>query len=291
MIPKIKLNELENDLYTIKESKSKNFSMVFVDFQYPGYNSSLGSSSGSPYQQTISPNVFTKYVSLNSLIFQTNNLTIDDIKYEINKEFIKKITELGEQNREFAPKTSPTTSKFDINIEQMKMNIIDSKNVTQSAWISRKIITKILNITNYIAINGRIGPAQWLISNSKTYHYILENLGNVNFLMKNNILNLGNMPYIINELVENDIILLGRKNNIDSPGVHCIILTDDDGYILFNEISYPDKDYTNLTMYCSVVNVGFYPYYQYFKTNTRDIKYYRNMKLQKIKEIYGEYGV
>ena len=193
----------------------------------------------------------------------------------MNKDYIQKISELGDQHREMQ---LGLNRKFDINVHDMR-----KRGMTPD----RGIIAKFNNASNLIATEGRIGPAQFIVSNSKTYKYILSFIGGMQYLYKGNELWIGNMPYIINESVEDDKILLGRKNQIDQPGTHCLIMVDDGGYIQFQKMVNPDNFDTKLVMYYCIDNVGFHTYYQIMKLDTRDIAYYRNLKLQRIKEIYG----
>jgi hypothetical protein len=284
MIQKIKPEYFETELFKIKETKEDKLSIMFVDFQY----SSPATNSQNNYP-TISSGVFTKYVTLDSMAItipsEGSSLSFsptgplvnisDMLLDELNKKFIEIISDLGEKNRELAH-----IKNFDINISDMKKKQMD---------ISRGIIAKIHNISNYIATQGRIGPAQYIISNYKTYSYILKYLGNVNILFKNNELWIGNIKYIIdiNNNVEEDTILIGRKNSIDQPGVHCLILTDENGDILFDEFVEPINYTKTYIMYYKIVELGFHPQSQYYKIKTRDITYYRNLKLQRIKELYG----
>lgn len=265
MIPKIKPEELDNQFFSIKGTQQQDTNLVFIDFQY---NATLSTIS------TISPNVFQKTFKLNPITFINRNLTYKEIQDELNKDYIKKISDLGEQHREL---DTVQTKKFDINIQDMK-----KRGMTPD----RGIIAKLYNASNLIAVEGRIGPAQFIVSNSKTYNYILNYIGSVG-VFKGNELWIGNMPYIINKAVEDDKILLGRKNQIDQPGTHCLIMVDDNGYIQFQEMKNPDNFDTKLVMYYCIDDVGFHPYYQIMKLETRDITYYRNLKLQRIKQIYG----
>lgn len=270
MIPKIKPEQLDNQFFSIKGSKIPDATVMFVDFQYGGLLNNPSTSI-----PTISPNVFQKTFHLSPLAFSSKNLTIETIQNEMNKNYIQKISELGEQHRELE---ITLAKKFDINVNNMKRKGIPPE---------RGIIAKFYNASNLLATEGRIGPAQFIVSNSKTYSYILNFIGSMQFLYKGNELWIGNMPYIINESVEDEKILLSRKNQIDQPGVHCLIMVDDDGYIMFQEMFNPDNFDTKLVMNYCIDSVGYHPYYQIMKLDIRDIAYYRNKKLQRIKEIYG----
>jgi hypothetical protein len=276
MIPKIKPEELENDLYSIKGTITDRTNVMFVDFQYS--NTPITPLTSGAYPSVVSPNIFTKLISLDKSAFYitTGSPNIDMSKEivtrELNREFIKVLSELGEKHRE-----KEDFKRFDINVSDMKK---------KGAEVPRGIIAKILNLANLIAIQGRIGPLQYLIANNKTYNYILNNLGsNVNFMVKNGNLWFGNVKFIVDDSVEDDKILCGRKNSIDQPGIHCLILTDENGDILFQEYI-GDNFNKKYIFYYKIVDLGFHPEYQYFKVDTRDIKYYRNMKLINIEKVY-----
>lgn len=271
MFPQIKIDFYDNDLFAIKNIENNETTISFIDFQYSNLNSTGSSNSSSSYPMTISPNIYNKTYKLEPLIFNSyinyNNLP-QEIGLEIQKKFIKKIAELGEQNRKNMPK------QIDIDVEKITKDI------------SRTIISKIVSAGNYIAVEGRIGPAQWLISNQGTYNYICKYLSDVPSLFENGVTKIGNMTYSVNNLVEDDIILMGRKNNINQPGIHCLIQSSNDKYINFYEEYSPYNK--RLLMNFSIIDIGFHPYTQYFKINTRSLAYNRNKKLQRIKQLYGE---
>jgi len=253
---------LDNNFYTIKGTTQDTTNIRFVNFQYG-----------------VSPNIYQKAVKVQSLTFLNKDITIKDIKNEIDKDFFKIITGLSNQHSEIASSILPNISKkFDINIKDLK-----SKGLS----VDRTIIAKFNNVSNLIAVEGRIGPSQYIVSNNDTYNYILNYIGHNQFLFHNGIMMIGNMPYIINDNIEGDIILLGRKNRIDQPGVHCLILTNDKGDILFDTTYDPKMINKKVTIYYKIVDLGTHPYYQFYSIKTRNIAYYRKLKLKRIKDLYG----
>ena len=276
---KFKIEEFENDLYQIKDTPNKNFSLMFIDFQYSNTNTNTN---------VIGPNVFQKTSQLNKMVFyNSKGLTIEHIKNELNKEFIKKVTELGEKNRDNAP------PKFDLYVDEWRrkdspsfMGDYDNEE-SRDHGIARRIVAKINNISNYIATTARVGPAQYLLSNIRTYNFILNYLKDY-ILFKDNQLFIGGIKYVVDNNVEDDIIVVGRKNALDQPGVHCVLLTDENGYVNVYEHADPINFNTNAVLGYAIIDVGFNPEYHYFKMKTRSLAYYRNQKLQKIKQIYGE---
>jgi hypothetical protein len=257
------INLFENELFSVKPTLTDKLSIMFVDFQYNALKP----------PPLIGPNIYTKTTSLNQFIFPYKP-TPEIVANEIKKQFIKKVSDLGQFKRE---QNIDFVKKFDINIPDMKRRGID---------ITRGINAKILNLSNYIAIEGRIGPAQWMLVNSKTYQFLLKYFGQMNFLFDNGNLVIGNIRCFVNNNVEDDVILFGRKNSPEQPGVHCFILVDENNDIVFDTLVDPNFE-TKYVMYFDIIDVGFYPYYQFHKMNTRSISYYRNLKLQKIQNLYN----
>ena len=279
---KIKAELFDNPLYTVTHTNTDKLSVSFVDFNTtPATNLSMSS---------ITPSVIIKNIQLHRLDisipntrFQNNaelqetHILYNYIKNEINKEYFKIITKLGEKNRIDAP-----TAAFDVFIDTLKKD--------KTPNIGRRIYSKFLSASSYIASNGRMGPAQWLTSNFKTYKYILNYLDMELVYDNNSNLLIGNIPYLVNDLIDDDSILIGRKNSITQTGCHCTILTDKDGYIITNEhvnTEYYDYNKT-ISVYFSVDDFGITPQTQFLKIGTRSLTYYRCKKLQRIKELYGD---
>ena len=76
----------------------------------------------------------------------------------------------------------------------------------------RKIVTKIMHASNYIAIEGRVGPATAVIVGKNNWHWFNEN--NV---VSNNML--GSFSLILDESISPDKIIVARANNNHSPGL------------------------------------------------------------------------
>lgn len=283
MLQKIKLELFDNKLYTVNSVQDINVKFMFIDFP------SLSSQSSPNQYSVFQPNLFTKSFQLNRLdipisISNSNHhqFNITEILYrniynEINKEYFKVITQLGEKNRINLP-----MNNLDINISKIKSKYQDDEDK-----ISKAIINKFQLSGNFIATEGRIGPNQWIVSNYKTYKYILNYIetDHISFDDNNNIV-IGK-PFIIDDNIDDGIILTGRKNDIQSPGVHCFILCDKDNNIIINEINSFDIFSKIYSINFAIDSTGLNPEKQFLKINTKTIGYYRMKKLQKIKEIYG----
>ena len=277
MVHKINAQLFDNKFFTIKNDKTNSSSVTVhcIDIQYSNQYISQSPS-------TVPPMLFQKTFKFNpiNILFERNfmsdyrneiNHLYNNIKNTIFNDFFKKVAILGEQNR-------LTNIKFDIDISEIKKN---------SSNIGRSIIARLNNASNYIASQGRLGPAQWFASNNKTYVYILSYMTDLNLTYNNDgQLMIGNAPFIINDLIDDDMILLGRKNSIEQPGIHCIFKTDSDSNIRFQEYSSIGyRDNINFITEYAMDDIGSKPCLQYFKINTRSIGYYRKLKLQRLKEI------
>jgi len=273
MIPKINVKFLENDFYNVKGTNIQNVNIAYIDFLYQ--QAQTQTLQPSTHFNTITPQVYTKNISLTkTLQIPIDYYTKDKdifyfIKNELNKEFFKKITILGEQHR-------LKTINFDIDIQKIKQN---------SIHVGSSILNRLVSISNYIYTESRIGPAQYFISNKKTYNYILSYISDINLTYKDNKLMIGNTPFIINDSIDDDIILVGRKNSLEQSGVHYLIYTDKNNNIELHEImGFMNR---NLILHYEIFDIGIGPELQYLKINTQSIAYYRNKKLQKIKAIYN----
>lgn len=291
MLPKIKSEFLNNVYYSVNNVNSPQVNISYMDYQYSTTSSTTTFQNGNgSYPITISPNIYTKTIKLDYLeislnpFMNINNMNVEQlifsqIRNEIDKSYIKKLTELGKKHRISAPVNS-----LDINIKDIKLQC-----EPENKSVSRNIISKFMMANNYIATIGRIGPAQWLMSNSKTYRYILSILDSNDLTFVNNNIMFGNIPYVVNDLIDDDIMLLGRKNDVTTTGIHCFILTDDNGYIYFQEdISSMYNLQKQYRIYYKIEDYGSNPEYNFLQLNTRTISYYRAKKLQRIKDVYGQ---
>jgi len=279
MLPQIKTKLLENDFYTVKDINNTMSEISYIDMTY------TSATSTSP--AIVTPNIFKKLIKLHKLEISiskyVNMFDIQDvhniysiIKKEIDNEFFKKATELGDKNRFDAP-----IDRLDIDIDKIKTECEGNREK-----MSRFVMSKCINSSNIIAVNGRIGNAHWISSNRKTYNYLINYFDSFSYDGKK--INIGNIQFNINDSVDDDILLIGRKNSIDQPGVHCFVLTDEDGYILFNEyITVGDPFNKTYIIYYAIEDIGTQVETQYLKLKTRSISYYRRKKLEKIKALYG----
>lgn len=221
---KINLDLFDNRYYEIKKTKEQFVDICYLDFKYE--------SNWIEKKEINGLEIFKKRFNLNKHIIK--NFDFENIKKEIDKEFGLMLSKMGEENR-----ISDINEKLD----------------------GDNLISKLKNISNFIAIEGRIGPAHWILSNQKTYDWIVKklNLSEIN----NDILFIDNLAVDVNESIDDDVLLVGRKNKIDQPGLACVILTDDDNNIIFEE----DEKTKEISIFFTITNIGFFPHKQYMKIN------------------------
>jgi len=128
-----------------------------------------------------------------SLKFKEKTIKIDDdyVEENIIDEFINKVFNICDVNSY---------------INKLKEHNIDNINNTNEI---RKLMSKIIMCGSYIATNGRIGPAHFILMPYKYFNILSQFINNTK---------LGGMTVIpTNKLT--DKIILGRKNQIDQPGI------------------------------------------------------------------------
>jgi len=276
MIPKINIKHLENELYSVKSTPNKICNIQYFDFQFG--TSNLNSSSTSI--QTISPNIMQQNITLDSSVeiefsyyhqYNPNDdiYIFNAIKNKINNDFCKNVTILGNKHRSDGV-------KFDINIKEIKeLYPIDYQ---------KRIYYKLNNASNYISKESRYGPSTFFLVNNKTYDYILTNLTDqlLSYNNKNQI-TINSAPFIINENIDDDIIVTGRKGTLDQPGLHCVINTDDQENLNIieqhNYGTYLGKKYI---LHYKIFELGNNSFKSYLNMNTKSLAYQRFKKLQKI---------
>jgi len=280
MISPINIKDLENPLFTVKGVDKEFCELSFIDFKNTSaYNLSVQNNYS--YSNVTAPSVYMKYIQLKPYIFQNcQYINSEVILDKLKEDFAKKLITLGNKHRE----SSDMKNEFYITLK-------DIKGSKQNH--SHKIQNKLNLLKGNIGFKGRLGPANFLISNHKVFRYLCEQADSMTFSSKDkNLYTLDNMNYIVDQNIPDDIMIAGRKNNTQQPGIHCLILTDKNGFIDIDrhEITYqcfPPEKRVDYAIQYAIVDVGSEPELQYYTINTTDISYIRYKKLKKIKEIYG----
>jgi hypothetical protein len=255
-------------LYLLKDIQSKDIDIYCL--------SPISSNKYSSNTEMISTEIIStevKHIKLDKLVIRigkkwNSNLDYEIfniIKKELDNKYIKIASEFGKLNRE-------NSKYFDI----------DNINITEN-----EIVSKLNHINSVIKSSFSDSDYDaWLLSNHQTFNHIYSKIQKKsmwNTKCEFGKFTIGNMIYIINDLVEDGMIIIGK-----SECIICHILTDANGNIVFEQRE-NDND-IELTMYFSFVSKYYSPESRYFYISTRNIRYYRKKKLQKIQKIRELYG-
>ena len=94
------------------------------------------------------------------IVQKMESILVNELSQTISKQIVAKIFELGALNRTSAP-TNGGVSIFDLNTNYVS----GGPGGETTHAVQRKLITKVVHASNYIATEGRVGPAQFAVTN------------------------------------------------------------------------------------------------------------------------------
>jgi hypothetical protein len=159
------------------------------------------------------------------------SILVNELSQTISKQIVAKIFEMGELNRTTgAPVRSGSglTLQTIFDLDTSYANGTLGGETTHA--VQRKLITKIAHASNYIATEGRVGPAQYLITNGGLGAALQDIAGYTINPLRSKMNGQGQLYpvgsigdisiYIDPYMKYNDNrVVLGRKNNPDQPGI------------------------------------------------------------------------
>jgi len=248
------------------------------------------------YPGVIGPDVFTKVVTVGDIeisstlkrtqiedikaatgmdiVQKLEGVLINELTQVISKEIVAKIRSLALKNRvsHTAPKNADGTSKFDFNVDNYLTTAgVPGGETTHS--IQRKLVAKINNASNFIATDGRIGPAQYLVTNGNIASVLQDIAGytlnptNVGKLNTNGQLypmgNIGNIQIYVDPYMrwDDNYIYIGRKNTVDQPGLVFIPYLMAQSISLISEATWAPR--MLIRSRYAVSDIGFFPEKQF----------------------------
>lgn len=254
------------------------------------------------YPGQIGPNVFTKTIQVGDIeitsalkrteiedikastgmdiVQKLESVLINELSQNISKEIVEKIKELGEKNR--ASYTVPKVagvSKFDLNVDTYLAGVAPGGETTHS--VQRKLISKVNNGSNYIANEGRVGPAQYIVTNGNiasvlqdTATYTLSTIPGGSNLNTNGQLypvgKIGAMTLYVDPYMrwDDNRIFLGRKNSVDQPGLLFLPYLMAQSISLISEATWAPR--MMIRSRYAVADVGFFPEKQFLSIHVTD---------------------
>jgi len=167
------------------------------------------------------------------IVQKMESILVNELSQTISKQIVAKIFEMGSLNRTSAPlatgKTQVTATASTIfDLDTSYVGAMNGGETTHA--VQRKLITKIAHASNYIATEGRVGPAQYLVTNGGLAAALQDIAGYTINPVKSKLNGQGQLYpvgsigdiaiYVDPYMKYNDNrIVLGRKNNPDQPGI------------------------------------------------------------------------
>ena len=244
------------DLVSLMEDHIPGFSALWAN-QFKAANRLQDENT---YPGQIGPNVFTKTIQVGDIeitsalkrteiedikastgmdiVQKLESVLINELSQNISKEIVQAVKTLGEKNRvsHQTPLVAVGTTKFDFDVDAYFGLAITGYptapggETTHSA--QRKLLSKCNNASNYIANEGRVGPAQYIVTNGNLASVIQDIAGyTLNPVVGGSNLNtngqlypvgkVGNMTLYVDPYMrwDDNRIFLGRKNSVDQPGL------------------------------------------------------------------------
>ncbi len=219
------------------------------------------------------------------IVQKMESILVNELSQTISKQIVAKIFEMGDANRTNAPLytgSAPTAltgqTIFDLNTAYAGSSGIGIGGETTHA-VQRKLITKIAHASNYIATEGRVGPAQYLITNGGLAAALQDIAGYTINPVKSKM-NASGQLYPVGTIGDISIyvdpymryndnrIVLGRKNNPDQPGIIFVPYLMAQSISVISEATFAPR--MLLRSRYAVAEVGWFPQKQFMTIKVTD---------------------
>jgi hypothetical protein len=201
----------------------------------------------------------------------------------ISKQIVAKIFEMGSLNRQNAPLanilagTITNQTIFDLDTDYAATSGAVGGETTHA--VQRKLITKIAHASNYIATEGRVGPAQYLITNGGLAAALQDIAGYTINPVRSKLNGQGQLYpvgtigdiaiYVDPYMRYNDNrLVLGRKNNADQPGIIFVPYLMAQSISVISEATFAPR--MLLRSRYAVAEVGWFPQKQFMTIQVKD---------------------
>jgi hypothetical protein len=219
------------------------------------------------------------------IVQKMESILVNELSQTISKQIVAKIFEMGDLNRASAPLggTGSITSQTIFDLDTAYVNVGPGGETTHA--VQRKLITKMVHASNYIATEGRVGPAQYAVTNGGLAAAMMDIAGYTINPTKSKINGSGQLYpvgqigdiqiYVDPYLRYNDNrIVLGRKNNPDQPGIIFVPYLMAQSISIISEATFAPR--MLLRSRYAVAEVGWFPQKQYMTIVTKDASGYLN---------------
>lgn len=211
------------------------------------------------------------------IVQKMESILVNELSQTISKQIVAKIFEMGALNATTAPLNNSGDSIFDLNTNYATTANYVGGETTHA--VQRKLVTKIAHASNYIATEGRVGPAQYLITNGGLAAALQDIAGYTINPVKSKLNGQGQLYpvgsigdisiYVDPYMRYNDNrIVLGRKNNPDQPGIIFVPYLMAQSISVISEATFAPR--MLLRSRYAVTEVGWYPQKQYMTITVTD---------------------
>ena len=210
------------------------------------------------------------------IVQKMESILVNELSQTISKQIVAKIFEMGALNATTAPLS---TVGGGLTIFDLDTTYASSVGGETTHAVQRKLITKIAHASNYIATEGRVGPAQYLITNGGLAASLQDIAGYTINPTKSKLNGQGQLYpvgsigdisiYVDPYMRYNDNrIVLGRKNNPDQPGIIFVPYLMAQSISVISEATFAPR--MLLRSRYAVTEVGWYPQKQYMTITVTD---------------------
>ena len=218
------------------------------------------------------------------IVQKMESILVNELSQTISKQIVAKVFEMGDLNRTGAPAALAPLGNitnqtiFDLDTAYVVAGNNGPGGETTHA-VQRKLITKIAHASNYIATEGRVGPAQYLITNGGLAAALQDIAGYTINPVKSKLNGQGQLYpvgsigdisiYVDPYMRYNDNrIVLGRKNNPDQPGIIFVPYLMAQSISVISEATFAPR--MLLRSRYAVTEVGWFPHKQYMTIKVYD---------------------
>jgi hypothetical protein len=218
------------------------------------------------------------------IVQKMESILVNELSQTISRQIVAKIFEMGDLNRTAAPLYTGAAAP---GITGQTIFDLDTNYVTLSGGIGgetthavqRKLITKIAHASNYIATEGRVGPAQYVITNGGLAA-ALQDIAGYTINPVRSKLNASGQLYPVGSIGDISIyvdpymkyndnrIVLGRKNNPDQPGIIFVPYLMAQSISVISEATFAPR--MLLRSRYAVAEVGWFPQKQFMTIKVKD---------------------
>lgn len=220
------------------------------------------------------------------IVQKMESILVNELSQTISKQIVAKIFEMGDLNRTSAPAFGATATITDQTIFDLDTAYVFSGPGGETTHaVQRKLITKMVHASNFIATEGRVGPAQYAVTNGGLAAAMMDIAGYTVNPTKSKINGsgqlypvgqIGDMQVYVDPFMKynDNRIVIGRKNNPDQPGIIFVPYLMAQSISLLSEATFAPR--MLLRSRYAVAEVGWYPQKQYMTIKVKDANSYLN---------------